>query len=438
MEDREAQAVWSQEAEQGVLGACLVDPRCVPDVLSALIGDDFYSKKHGEIYRAIRELDARRIPLDVITLGEEMKRLGLLRDPTIPAYLAELIALVPSSANVMQYVKTVRACRQRRKVAEVGQALIDAAKYNPSISGVLDAAERHIYAVQRGPTQSGFVSIATALSQAMKELDRKMASPGRVGIPTGFDALDALLGGLEPGDLVIVAARPSMGKTAFALQASLAAARAKYGTALVSLEMTTPQLVLRMLAADGKIETSRIKSGFLAHSDWQVIADKTGELEVLPIALNDSPEQTVAVMRSQLRQLASRMPLGMVVVDYLQLIPESGEEHNREREISSITRALKLLAKEMSVCVMALSQLNRRCDERMDKRPLMSDLRESGAIEQDADMILMLYRDEVYNQPSDRPGVAEVIIRKNRNGPTGSVELTWANQWTRFADMEAR
>lgn len=436
MEDRELQPVWSQEAEQGVLGACLLDPRCVPDVLSALIGDDFYSKKHGEIYRAITELDARRIPLDVITLGAEIKRLGFLHDPTLPAYLAELIALVPSAANVGQYVKTVRACRQRRRVMEAGQALIDAAKFSPSVERALDTAEQQIYAVQRGPAQSGFVSIATAMSQAMKELDRKMASPGRVGIPTGFDALDALLGGFEQGDLVIVAARPSMGKTAFALQAGLAAARAKYGTALVSLEMTTPQLVLRMLAADGKIETGRMKSGHITHSDWYVIAAKTGELEVLPIALNDSPEQTVAVMRSQLRQLTSRMPLGLVVVDYLQLIPESGDEPNREREISSITRSLKLLAKEMGVCVMALSQLNRRCDERTDKRPLMSDLRESGAIEQDADMILMLYRDEVYNQPSDHPGVAEVIVRKNRNGPTGFVELTWANQWTRFADLE--
>lgn len=436
MEDREVQAMWSNEAEQGVLGACLLDPRCVPDILSALMVDDFYHTKHAEIYRGITELDARRIPLDVITLGDEIKRLGFLRDPTIPAYLAELIALVPSAANVGQYVKTVRACRQRRRVMEVGQALIDAAKFSPSVERALDTAEQQIYAVQRGPTQSGFVSIATALTQAMKELDRTRASPGTKGIPTGFDALDALIGGFDRGDLVIVAARPSMGKTALALQFGMAASRAQYGTALVSLEMTTPQLVLRMLAADGKIETGRMKSGYLTHSDWHIIAAKSGELEVLPIAINDSPEQTVSVMRSQLRQLSSRMPLGMIIVDYLQLIPESGGEHNREREISSITRSLKLLAKEMHVCVVALSQLNRRCEERMDKRPLASDLRESGSIEQDADMIFMLYRDEVYNQPSDHPGIAEVIVRKNRNGPTGSVELTWANQWTRFADLE--
>lgn len=436
MEFGELQAVWSNEAEQGVLGSCLIDPRCVPDVFSALIGDDFFSPRHREIYRAIGELDSRQIPIDVITLWEEIKRLGSLNDPTIPAYLAELIAAVPSAAHVKQYARTVRACRHRRRVSEIGHALIEAAKYTESIDAVLDAAERQLYEAQRGVHHAGFVPIASAISNTLKEMDRKAQLDAHGNIPSGFDGLDRIISGFAPTDLIIVAARPSMGKTAFSLQVALAAAKAGYGVALVSLEMATPQLILRMLASEGKLETGRLRSGQLTGSDWQVLAYTSGSLEALPIAINDSPDQTIPVIRSQLRQLTRKMPLGMVIVDYLQLIPDSYDAKRRQEEVSAASRALKLMAKELQVCMIALSQLNRECEHRPDKRPLLSDLRESGAIEQDADMVLALYRDEVYNQPSERPGIAEVIVRKNRNGPTGFAELTWANQWTRFADLE--
>lgn len=424
----------SEEAEQSVLGACLVDPRCLPDVLATLREDDFYSGKHRAIYGALSTLSKAGHPVDTITVTDVLRQAGTLDLAGGVAYLAELVSIVPHAAHVTQYGKAVRVARQRRDLLRLGHDLAQAAMTEPDVDALLERTERELFAINAAATVGGYVTLSKALQDTVADLSASEAHPGNVGIPSGFPTLDHFTGGWQRTDLVIVAARPSMGKTAFAVQAGCHAAKRGLGVALVSLEMGTAQLVKRMLAAEGEINAQHLRLGNLNREDWSKVANASNAIESLPLAINDSPGQTLLVMRSQLRQLASHMPLALVVVDYMQLIPSQGGARNREQEVSEASRSLKLLAKELNVCVMALAQLNRECERRPDKRPLLSDIRESGSIEQDADLVLALYRDEVYHDDTDKPGIAEVIVRKHRNGPTGFVELAWAEQWTRFSE----
>ena len=434
----------SVEAEQSVLGGLLLD-NTAWDKIADMIGEsDFYRADHRLIYRHVSKLVGNSRPADVITVSESLESTKELEGVGGLAYLGALAQNTPTAANIRRYAEIVRDRAVMRKLAEVGTEIAETA-YNPmgkEAGQLLDEAESKVFAIseQGARGKQGFMDMQPLLTQVVERIDMlyNRDNPSDVtGVPTGFTDLDKMTSGLQPGDLVIVAGRPSMGKTSLALNmAEHVALESGLPVGVFSMEMGASQLVMRMLGSVGKLDQHKVRTGRLADEDWRKLTDAVGRLNDAPIHIDETAALNSLELRARARRLHRQYgKLGLIVVDYLQLMSASSQGENRATEISEISRGLKALAKELNVPVVALSQLNRSLEQRPNKRPVMSDLRESGAIEQDADLILFIYRDEVYNQDSPDKGKAEVIIGKQRNGPIGTITLVFQGEYTRFANF---
>ena len=427
----------SIEAEQSVLGGLLLDNASFDRIADALTADDFYRREHRLIYSAISTLCQESSPADVVTVTEYLEKRGELDNAGGLAYLGTLANNTPSAANIVAYAAIVRERSILRRLIQVSGD-ISAVAYSPegrSAQEVLDKAEERILEISEiGHRRGAFQPLNALLSKAVDRIDELFRSESPLtGVPTGFTDLDNMTSGLQGGDLVIIAGRPSMGKTSLAMNiAENAAVGHKIPVAIFSLEMPGSQLAMRMMASLGRINAHRVRTGKLDDDDWPRLTSAVSLLNDAPIFIDDSAGLTPMELRARARRLKREHGLGMIIVDYLQLMQSTETEENRATEISNITRSLKGLAKELEVPLIAMSQLNRSVESRTDKRPVMSDLRESGAIEQDADVILFIYRDEVYNKDSQDKGTADVIIGKQRNGPIGEVRLTFLGEYTRF------
>jgi replicative DNA helicase len=439
----------SVEAEQSVLGGLLLE-NSAWERIADLIGEgDFYRADHRLIWRQVLRLVEENKPADVVTVAESLESLGKIDEVGGLAYLAALAQNTPSSANIRRYAEIVRERSVLRKLAEVGAGIAESS-YNPggrSATQILDEAEARVFEIKEAGAKStqGFQAMQPLLLDVVTRIDElyNRDDPSEVtGTATGFSDLDTKTSGLQPGDLIIVAGRPSMGKTAFSINiAENVALDSNRSVAVFSMEMGASQLVMRMLGSVGRLDQHKLRTGRISEDDWPRLTHALGRLNEAPLFIDESPGLTAMEVRARARRLARQCkddkPLGLIVIDYLQLMSGSGSGENRATEISDISRSLKGLAKELQVPVIALSQLNRSLEQRPNKRPVMSDLRESGAIEQDADVILFIYRDEVYNPDSADKGTSEIIIGKQRNGPIGTVRLTFLGEYTRFENYAA-
>jgi len=431
----------SIEAEQSVLGGLLLENSAWDRIADVIAESDFYRHDHRLIFRHVFRLLEGGKPADVITVSEALENSAELGNAGGLAYLAALAQNTPSASNIKRYAEIVRDRGVMRKLAEVGTTIADSA-YNPlgrNAGQLLDEAESKVFEIAESNARGkqGFVEIQPLLIQVVEKIDElfQRDNPDEVtGIPTGFHDLDQKTSGLQPGDLIIVAGRPSMGKTAFSINiGENVALNTGLPVAIFSMEMGGAQLAMRMIGSVGKLDQQKIRTGRLQDEDWLRLTNAVGKLNDAPIHIDESAALTALELRARARRLHRQCgKLGLIIIDYLQLMSGSGGGENRATEISEISRSLKALAKELEVPVIALSQLNRSLEQRPNKRPVMSDLRESGAIEQDADVILFIYRDEVYNPDSQEKGTAEIIIGKQRNGPIGTVRMTFIGEYTRF------
>lgn len=431
----------SLEAEQSVLGGLLLDNEAFDKIADLVSAEDFYRHDHRVIYRQISALIEQGKPADVITLSEALESSGQLLHVGGIAYLGALDKFIPGAANIRRYAEIVRERSIMRKLAEVGAEIAESS-YNPmgrSPAQLLDAAEARVFEIAEAGARGKqvFVTTQQLLTQVVERIDLlyNRENPSDItGVPTGFSDLDQMTSGLQPGDLIIIAARPGSGKTALALNiAEHVALEAEKPVAVFSMEMTSNQLGMRMLGSVGRLDQHKVRTGRLDDEDWQRLTHALGKLDKAQIYVDESGALNPLELRARARRLHRQCNgLGLIVIDYLQLMSGTGTVENRATELSQISRSLKALAKELSLPVVALSQLNRNLDQRPNKRPVMSDLRESGAIEQDADLILFIYRDEAYNPDSPDKGIAEIIIGKQRNGPIGTVKLTFLGEFTRF------
>lgn len=431
------------EAEQCVLGAVLLENEALPKALELLRPEDFYRESHRQIFKAMAELFEKNEPADIITLTELLKRKNKLEESGGASYLVELSEKIPTAANIEYYAKIVRQKSILRSlINSATQIAARAANDQEDIEDLLDFSEKTIFSIAEQQIKPSYHPLRNILKTTFKELERLYEKKQLVtGVPSGFSDLDAMTSGFQPADLIIVAGRPSMGKTAFCLNiAQYAASEARVPTAIFSLEMSKEQLALRMLCSEARVDNHRLRIGCIAENEWGKLAMAAGRLAETNIYIDDTPGISVFEMRAKARRLKAEHGLGLIIVDYLQLMSSSRtRSESREQEISEISRSLKALAKELNIPVIALSQLNRRVEDRVDKRPHMADLRESGAIEQDADVILFIYREEVYHPDSEEAkGKAEIIIGKQRNGPIGDVKLTFRSEYTRFENYSGR
>ena len=429
------------EAEQSVLGGILIENYAVNKVIEVLNPDDFYRESHRKIYKALIDLSERDEPADLITLTNELKNNGHLDSVGGASYVTSLIDSVPTAANIEYYVKIVKEKAILRKLIQTSTEIITQSyEDRGDVEGFLDEAERAIFDISENRVRPSFYSVKDVIKDSFKILERLYEKKELVtGVPSGFKELDRLTAGFQPSDLIIVAGRPSMGKTAFCLNiAQYAAIQKKIPIAIFSLEMSKEQLGIRMLCSEAHVEGTKLRSGFLNESDWPRLTIAAGNLSDASIFIDDTAALTILELRAKARRLKTEQGgLGMVIIDYLQLMKGRTRVESRQQEISEISRSLKALSKELSIPVIAVSQLSRKTEERTGNRPQLSDLRESGAIEQDADLILFIYRDEIYNRAEDNPnkGKAEIIIGKQRNGPTGKVDLAFLDKFTTFKEL---
>ena len=428
----------NQEAEQSVLGGMLLDNEAIHRVVEVLEPNDFYREGHRKIFQGILDLYQRNEPVDLVTVTTALKSKGVLEEAGGASYLAALVDRVPSAANAVSYARIVREKSVLRHLIDGAAEIAERAyREEGEVDEFVDHAERIIFDVAQRRIRQSFIAMKDIVKDSFKAIEQLYEKKELVtGVPTGYRDLDRLTCGLQPSDLVVIAGRPSMGKTAFALNiVEHASIEANLVCVVFSLEMSKEQLVRRMLCSRAEVDASKLRGGFLGESDWPKLTRAAGLLSEAPIFIDDSPALNVLEIRAKVRRLQREHNLGLVVVDYLQLMRGVGRIESREREISEISRALKALAKEINVPIMALSQLNRGVESRQDKRPQLADLRESGAIEQDADLIAFIYRDEMYNRDSPDAGKAEIIVGKQRNGPTGRVTLAFRSNITRFDDL---
>lgn len=430
----------SVEAEVSVLGGILLENDALNKVLEILNESDFYRESHRKIFSAIIALYERSEPADLITLSEELKRLNQLEAIGGIDYLSSLVNTVPTAANIVYYSKIVKEKSLLRKLINRATDIISQGyEHSGEVDDLLDRAEKSIFEITEDRVRPSFYHLKDVLKSSFRTIEKLYEKRQLItGVPTGFHKLDEMTSGLQAADLIVVAGRPSMGKTAFALNiASHAAIEASVPSAIFSLEMSKEQLALRMLCSTAKVDAHKIRGGFLSETDWPRLTRSAGLLSEAPIYIDDTPALSPLEMRAKCRRLKAEKSLGLVIVDYLQLMRGRTDLERREQEISEISRSLKSLAKELNVPLIALSQLNRRVEERGDKRPQLADLRESGAIEQDADVIIFIYRDEIYNKSDDNPnrGKAEIIVGKQRNGPTGIFELAFLDKYTCFENL---
>jgi replicative DNA helicase len=424
------------EAEESILGGILLDPEAIGRVADLLRPEAFYINAHKEIYKAALALHSQGKPVDLMSVTTWLFDHELLEKVGGQSKLVELVDRTVSAVNVDRYATLVVDKYLRRQLIQAGNEIVRLGYETAlELETVLDQAEQKIFSLTQKRPQQGLVPIAETLIQTFQEIETHHQGIALPGIPSNFYDLDAMTGGFQRSDLIIIAGRPSMGKTSFAIGIARQIAET-LPIAIFSLEMSKEQLVQRILAGEAEIESNYLRTGRIAANQWEKLSHALGILSDLPIYIDDTPNQTVMQMRSQARRLQAEQggKLGLVLIDYLQLMEGSGSE-NRVQELSRITRSLKGLARELGVPVIALSQLSRGVEARTNKRPMMSDLRESGSIEQDADLIIMLYRDEYYNENTPDRGIAEVIITKHRNGPTGVVKLLFDPQFTRFRNL---
>lgn len=427
------------EAEQSVLGAMLLDKDVIPEITEILTNVDFYRDDHKEIFESMMDLFDKGEPVDLITLSEQLKSRGSLDAVGGLDYLAYIANYVPTTANARHYAKIVEEKSILRKLIKASNEIMSLSYEGAEeVATVLDRAEKYIFDVSQNRNTQGFSIIKDVLVETFNRLEELYNSKGHItGIPTGFADLDIKTAGLQNSDLILIAARPAMGKTSFVLNiAQYAAIHARVPVAVFSLEMSKDQLVNRILCGEAMVDSQRMRTGKLEDDDWQKIAKALGPLSDSPIYIDDTPGTSITDIRAKCRRLKLEKNLGLVVIDYLQLMQGKGKNESRQQEISDISRSLKILAKEINVPVLTLSQLSRAPEQRTDHRPILSDLRESGAIEQDADIVMFLYRDDYYNPESEKKNIAEVIIAKNRHGSTGTVDLAWLGQYTKFANLE--
>ncbi len=432
----------SLEGEQAVLGSMLIDAGCIKEVMDKLRPSDFYLRQNREIFETIYSMFTYARPVDGITVAEEMVKRGTYEENVTRNYLAQLMEVTPTSANVMEYVAIVRDKALLRSVAQAASEITALVQEAGDAGETLEAAEQKIYAIRRGQSAQDMVPVSAVLPDVLDQLSALSEDGGGQlsGLSTGLSAVDAKISGLNRSDLVLLAARPGMGKTSMALNMALNVAKSSRKTvAIFSLEMSKEQLVTRLLSAEALVENTRLKNGNLRETDWVRIADASTVLNQVDIRIDDNPMLSVADMNAKCRRLDD---LGLVVIDYLQLMTSAGGRgysgENRQQVVSDISRMLKIMAKELDVPVVCLSQLSRANEKREDKRPMLSDLRESGAIEQDADIVLFLFRDDYYNEDSEKRNIAECIVAKNRHGETGKVELRWLPEYTSFGTLETR
>lgn len=431
----------SIEAEECVLGAILLDNEAAHTALEKLQADDFYRGAHRAVFAAIASLTEQREPVDVITLSQKLRAQGTLEEAGGVEYLSRLSSVVPSAANVGFYAKVVKEMSLRRKVIhEASEIINDAFQEQENVEAFLDTTEQRILGVADYRVTKSFFRVGEIVQDSISLIEKLYDKKELVtGAHTGFDNLDKMTAGFQPSDLIILAARPSMGKTALSLGICQTVGIHHTGNvAFFSLEMSKEQLVLRMLCSEARVDNSKVRTGDLGERDFPKLVNAASLINEAPIFIDDTPSLTINELRAKCRRLHRENPLALVCIDYLQLMRSPAYSHSREQEISDISRSLKALAKELRVPVVALSQLNRSVESRTDKRPVMSDLRESGAIEQDADVIMFIYRDQVYNPETVDKGVAEIIIAKQRNGPTGTARVAFSPEFTRFDNLEER
>jgi replicative DNA helicase len=429
------------EAEQAVLGAMLVDENVSMEMSGRLRAEMFTREAHRVIFRTMQMLAAKSQAIDLITLSEALNQAGDLEKVGGPTYLATLGTVVPSTANVEEYAAIVQEKALLRDLIAASQQTIEEGfKQSDDVERILDRAESRIFELAEKREVRGFVSLGSVLQETYTNLSHLVENRGSVtGIPTGFTGLDEMTSGFQPSDLIVLAARPSVGKTAFVLNiAQNIAIRGHVGVGLFSLEMARSQLALRILSSETGIESQLLRTGYFRDKDWLLLGETIAQLAEAPIYIDDTPGISIMEMRSKARRLKAEHDIGLIMVDYLQLMQGSGRTESRQQEVAEITRALKALARELNVPVIAISQLSRAAEQRNDKRPNLSDLRESGEIEQAADLVMLLYREDYYDKETEKKNQIEVIVAKHRNGPVGDVSLVFLKNIGKFANMSLR
>ena len=429
----------SLEAEQSVIGSMIMDREAILVASEILTGEDFYQNQYGIIFDAMVELCNEGKPVDLITLQDRLKEKDLPPDISSMEYIRDLMDVVPTSANVKYYANIVSEKAMLRRLIKTSEEIANTCYLDKqSTEEIMEETEKKIFQLLQRRTSGEFVPIQQIVLNAVSNIERASKTKGSVtGLPTGFVDLDYKTSGFQNSDLILIAARPSMGKTAFTLNiAQYMAVKKNITVAIFSLEMSKEQLVNRLLASESRVDSQTLRTGHLKDEDWTKLVEGADIIGRSHLIIDDTPGISVAEMRSKCRKYKLEQNLGIIFIDYLQLMGGSGRSDSRQQEISEISRSLKALARELNVPVVALSQLSRAVEQRTDHRPILSDLRESGAIEQDADVVMFIYRDDYYNKDTTKPGVAEIIIAKQRNGPIGTVELVWLAKYTQFVNMK--
>ena len=430
----------SIDAEKAVIGSMIMDADAVVAASEMITGDDFYQRQYGILFDAMVELYNEGKPVDVLTLQERLKMKDVPEEFSSIEFISELVSSVPTSANVRHYAQTVSDDATLRRLIRVNEEIANTCyQHRESLDEIMNTTEKRIFDVLQKKSTDEYVPIKDVVLSVIDKIEAAARHKGTVtGLATGFYDLDYKTSGLQPSDLILIAARPSMGKTAFVLNlAQYICVRNHVPTAIFSLEMSKDQLVNRILSMESKVDSQSMRTGTLQPADWEKLIESAGVISTAPLIIDDTPGISITELRSKCRKYKLENELGLVIIDFLQLMTGgSRKQESRQQEISEISRSLKALAREINAPVIALSQLSRACETRPDHRPMLSDLRESGAIEQDADVVMFLYRDDYYNKDTDKKNISEVIIAKQRNGPIGTVELVWLPNYTKFANKE--
>lgn len=429
----------SIEAEQSVIGSMIIDKNSIAKVMESLEEEDFYRDGHKAIYKAILEMFRNDMAVDLVTLLEYLKSTNMLERAGGVTYITELSASVPTTANLSAYIKIVSDKSTLRKLIKASTTIIEES-YNKQdkVESVVDIAEKKIFNIAENRTSKDFEPLSDVLERGFLQIEKLFNNKGEItGVGSGFTDLDSMTSGFQSGDMILIAARPSMGKTTFALNiAEHAALREHKSVVIFSLEMSKEQLAYKLLCSEANVDMLKLRTGALEDSDWENIARATGPLSKAKVYIDDTAGVTVMEMRSKCRRLKLVYGIDLIVIDYLQLMSGGSGTDNRQQEVSEISRSIKALAKEMECPVIALSQLSRAPEQRADHRPMLSDLRESGSIEQDADLVMFLYRDEYYNKETEDKNIGECIIAKQRNGPVGTVKMAWLGQYSKFGNLD--
>lgn len=431
----------SMEAEQSVIGSMIMDREAILKASELLAGEDFYNRQYGILFETMVELNDEGSPVDLVTLQNRLREKDVPPEVSSLEFVRELITAVPTSANIKYYANIVAEKATLRRLIRLNEEIANTCYAGKeSLEYILDDTEKKVFQLVQKRTTDDFVPIRQVVMNALDRIETAAKNKGSVtGVPTGFIDLDYRTAGMQPSDLILIAARPSMGKTALALNiAQYVAFKKNTPIAIFSLEMSKEQLVNRMFSLESNVDAQKLRTGQLNDQEWERLIESAGVIGKSNLIIDDTPGISVAELRSKCRKYKLENNLSMIIIDYLQLMTGSGRSDSRQQEISDISRSLKAIARELNVPVIALSQLSRAVEQRPDHRPMLSDLRESGAIEQDADVVMFIYRDDYYNHDSDKKGISEIIIAKQRNGPIGTVELAWLPEYTKFANLEHR